>query len=73
MVLVIVVNQNKHNIWIWQPLLAADFFGVEHFPWDYGVKLHQEGDNIEVAFQPLLLADIMALVKVVHNEPDQMP
>ena len=34
---------------------------------------HQEGDNIEVAFQPLPPADIMAIVKVVHNEPGPMP
>ena len=72
-VLVIVTNQNNHNISIWQPLLAAEIFWVEHLPRDYGVELHQEGDNIEVAFQPLPLADIMASVKVVHNEPDQVP
>ena len=35
--------------------------------------LHQEGENIEVAFQPLPLADIMATVKVVHDELDPMP
>ena len=23
----IVINQNKHNVWIWQPLLAAEIFG----------------------------------------------
>ena len=37
------------------------------------VELHQEGENIEVAFQPLPLADIMATVKSVHDEPDPMP
>ena len=72
-VLVIVINQNNHNIWIWQPLLAVEFFWVEHLPWDYGVELHQEGNNIEVAFQPLSLADIITSVKAVHNEPDQVP
>ena len=49
-VLVIVINQNNHNIWILQPLLAAETFWVEHLPWDYGVELHQEGNNTEVAF-----------------------
>ena len=61
---VIFINQNNYNIWIWQPLLAAEIFGVE---------LHQEGNNKEVAFQPLPSADIMASIKVVHNEPDQVP
>ena len=58
-----VINQKNHNIWIWQPLLVAEIFWVEHLPWDYGVELYQEGNNIEVAFQPLPLAGIMASVK----------
>ena len=53
--------------------MAAESFWVEHLQWDYGVDLHQEGNNIAVAFQPLLLADIMASVKVVHSELDQVP
>ena len=48
-------------------------FWVKHLPWDYGVKLHQEEENIEVAFQALPLAEIMASVKAVHDEPDQVP
>ena len=35
-VLVIMINQNNHNVWIQQPLLAAEISGVEHLPWDYG-------------------------------------
>ena len=73
MVPVIVISQNNHNIWIQQPLLAAEMFWVEHLQWDYGVELHQEGDSIEVAFQPLPSADIMASVKAVNDEPDQVP
>ena len=69
---VIVIDQNNNNIWIQQPLLAAEMFWVEHLPWHYGVEIHQEGDNREVAFQPLPLADIMASVKAVHNEPGQV-
>ena len=66
-------NQTSHNVWIQQPLLASEIFLVQHIPWDYGVGLHQEGDKIEMAFQPLPSADIMAFVKAVHNEPDQVP
>ena len=39
----IVINQNNYNVWIWQPLLAAEIYWVEHFPWDYVVELHCEG------------------------------
>ena len=42
-------------------------------PWDYGVDSLQEVDRIEVAFQPLAMADIMVSVKVVHNESDKVP
>ena len=71
-VLVIVMNQNNHNVWLLQTLLAAEMFWVEHLPWDYGVEFHQEGNKIEVAFQPLTMADIMASVQVVHNEKGKM-
>ena len=72
-VLVILMNQNNHNIWIQQPLLAAEIYLVEHLPWNYGVEFQHQGNNIEVAFQPIPPADIMATVKLVHNEPGTKP
>ena len=68
MVPVILMNQNNHNIWIQQPLLAAEIHEVDHLPWDYGVDFQHQGDKIEVAFQPILPADVMANVKSVHDE-----
>ena len=41
-VLVISMNQNNYNVWIQQPLLAAEIYWVEHLPWDYGVEFHQQ-------------------------------
>ena len=73
MVPVILMNQNNYNIWIWQPTLAAEIHEAEHLPWDYGVDFQHQGDKIEVAFQPIPLADIMAAVKLVHNEPGAEP
>ena len=73
MVPVILMNQNNHNIWIWQSLLAAEIHEVEHLPWDYGVDFQYQGDKIEVAFQPIPPADIMANVKLVHDEPGAEP
>ena len=68
MVLVILMNQNNYNFWIQQPLLAAEIYSVEHL-WDYGVEFQHQGNNKEVAFQPIPLANIMATVKLVHDEP----
>ena len=73
MVTLILMNQNNYNVWIWQPLLAADIYWVEHLLWDYRVEFQQQGKNIEVAFQPLPLADILATVKLDHYEPDTKP
>ena len=70
---VILMNQNNHNIWIQQPLLAAEICTVELLPWDYGVELQHHGDKIEVAFQPSPPADIMATIKSVHDEPGTKP
>ena len=42
---------------------------VEHLPWHYGVDFQHQGNNIEVAFQLIPLADITATVKSVHDEP----
>ena len=53
--------------------MAAEIHEVEHLPWDYGVDFQHQGDKIEVAFQPIPLADIMANVKLVHDEPGTKP
>ena len=68
-VLVILMNQNNYNIWIWQPTLAAEIHEVEHLHGIMGLTFNK----IEVAFQPIPLADIMANVKSVHNEPGTKP
>ena len=69
----ILMNQNNHNIWIWQPLMTAEIYLVEHLPWDYGVEFQHQGNNIEVAFQPIPPADIISTVKSVHDEPGTKP
>ena len=66
------MNQNNYNVWIWQPLLATEAFWMKHLLWDYRVEFHQEGQKIEVAFQPIPTADMMASVQVVHDEPDHI-
>ena len=67
------VSNLLQGIWIQQPLLAAEIHEVEHLPWDYGVEFQHQGDKIEVAFQPIPLADIMANVRSVHDEPGTKP
>ena len=40
------INTNRYNVWVRQPLLAAELFNVECNEIDYRATLDQEGDNI---------------------------
>ena len=48
---VILVNTTNRNIWIRQPLLAADIYEVELHPWQYRMSLNREGNDIKINFQ----------------------
>ena len=50
---VILVNTNSYNIWIWQPLLAANVMEVESCPWDYQTVLSHDGKDVNVSFCPV--------------------
>ena len=50
---VIIINTNRCNVWIRQPLLAAELFDVECDEIEYRANMNQEGNNISVGFQPV--------------------
>ena len=50
-VAVTLINTTSRNIWICQPLLAANIYEVELHPWQYKSILHKEGNTIKVGFQ----------------------
>ena len=46
LVSIILINNNNHNVWIRQPLYAADLWEVEPKEWEYETVLtHEEGTN----------------------------
>ena len=47
---VMLANTNSYNVWIHQPLLAADIVEVESCPWDYQTILSHDGKNIKASF-----------------------
>ena len=51
---VIIINTNRYNVWIRQPLLAAKLFDAECDEIEYRANMNQEGSNISVGFQPIL-------------------
>ena len=57
-VAVILINTTSRNIWICQPLLAAEIYEVELHPWQYKSILHREGNTIKVWFQPIVLPEV---------------
>ena len=57
-VAVILINTTSRNIWICQPLLAAEIFEVELHPWQYKSILHREGNTIKVGFQPIVPPEV---------------
>ena len=50
---VILANTNSYNVWIRQPLLAADIVEVESCPWDYQTILSHDGKDIKASFSPI--------------------
>ena len=47
---VVLANTNSYNIWIRQPLLAADVVEVESCPWDYQTILSHNDKEIKASF-----------------------
>ena len=47
---VILVNTNSKNIWIRQPLLAAELFEVEYCSWECDTSLDKYGDEVRITF-----------------------
>ena len=43
-------NTNSYNVWIHQPLPAADVVEVESCPWDYQTILSCDGKNVKASF-----------------------
>ena len=48
---IILVNTTRRNIWVRQPLLAADIYEVELHPWQYHANVNKEGNDIKNNFQ----------------------
>ena len=50
---VTLLNTNSYNVWICQPLLAANIVEVEHCPWDFHSTMSHDGDQVQVSFCPV--------------------
>ena len=51
---VILVNTNKQNMWIQQPLLAAELFSMDQIEKiEHRANIERQGDNIHISFSPV--------------------
>ena len=51
---VILVNTNRQNVWIRQPLLAAELFGTDQVEEiEHWANMEREGDKIHISFSPV--------------------
>ena len=49
----IIINTNKYNVWVRQPLLAAKLYDVECDSIEYRATMDLEGENTTIGFQPV--------------------
>ena len=57
-VLVLLMNTNSYNVWIQQPLLAANVVEAEHCLWDYQSFLSCDGNEVKVSFHPMPMLEV---------------
>ena len=51
---VILVNTNRQNVWIQQPVLAAELFGTDQVEAiEHRADMERQGDNIQISFSPV--------------------
>ena len=59
------MNTNSYNVWIRQPLLAADIVEAEDCPWDYQTSMYRDGGQINISFCPVPSTEVQAEIVAV--------
>ena len=51
---VILINTSKQNVWVWQPLLAAEVFTADQIDQvEHRASMESKGDNTNMSFLPV--------------------
>ena len=65
---VILVNTNRQNVWIQQPLLAAELFGTDQVEEiEHRANMEREGDKIHISFAPVAPNSIRVRLEQVET------
>ena len=65
---VALMNTNSYNVWICQPLLAADIVEAEDCPWDYQSSMSHDGNKINISFCPVPSTEVQAEIAAVSAD-----
>ena len=64
---VILINTTKQNVWLRQPLLAAELYTAEYHPIEHWVDIEVEADVANVSFLPVVPDTIRVQVGQVET------
>ena len=62
----VLINTTKQNVWLLQPLLAAELYTVEYHPVEHQVDIEVEGNVAKVSFLPVVPNTIRVQVEQVE-------
>ena len=67
---IVLMNTNSYNVWIRQPLLAAELYDADYHPWEYETTVTQEegSDTIKFGSQPVPTAELQAEIMATSQE-----
>ena len=63
---VILINTNKQNVWLRQPLLATELYCAKFHPIEHQVDMEVEGDVAKISFLPVVPNTIRVQVEQVE-------
>ena len=70
---VILINTTKQNVWIWQPLLAAELFIMDQIDKiEHRASMERKGDNINISFSPVTPDTIRVQSKQIKVTPSDI-
>ena len=64
---VILINTNKQNVWLQQPLLATELYTAEYHPVEHQADIEVKGDVANVSFLPVVPNTIRVQVEQVES------
>ena len=67
---VILIDTTKQNVWLQQPLLAAELYIAEYHPVEHWADIEVQGDVANVSFLPVVPDTIRVQVEQVEATSD---